>query len=113
MKNSHDDTEKLYDVISKLRKETEVTNPDPHKVQLLEWLDELDQRRDNEPIQFYGENGTTDNIKEFEKLKINLNKEIQKNNGEESNVECIIIDQIVELLSKMKLQEIRKLNIFK
>jgi hypothetical protein len=113
MKNKHDDTLELHKVIANLRKESEHLPSDSYNNQLLEWLEELDQRRDDYKIEFYGEEGAKDNIKEFKRLKESLNKEIEKNNGEESNVECIMVDQLVELLSKMKLQEIRELNIFK
>lgn len=117
MKNSHDDIVKLYEEMSIQRKMAESCSDIQAKAkyhnQIADWLEELEERRnDYEKIEYYGENGTTDNIKEYKKLCKDLEKERKKNKGEESNVECLIIDKITELISKMKLKEVRELKLF-
>ncbi len=54
-----------------------------------------------------------DPVKECKRLIKNYLKEIKKNKGQESNVECMILSQLVEMLSKMMAYEFRKLGLEK
>jgi len=54
-----------------------------------------------------------DKTKEFKRLIAAMEKERIKNKGEESNLECHYSGQMVELLQKMMLHEIRKLELEK
>jgi hypothetical protein len=84
--------------------------------QIANWLQELDDRRnDNSKIEYYEPDGTENNIKEYNKLCADLKKERiknKKNKQIDSNVECLIVDKIAELISKMKLAEIKSLKLF-
>lgn len=82
-------------------------------IQISKWLKELYDFRFCYPIiEYYGSEGTKDNVNEYKKLCKELAKERKKNKSEESNVECLIIDKITELISKMKLVDVRKLKLF-
>lgn len=50
-------------------------------------------------------------ILELKRLTNELVKIRKKNKGKESNVECMIYDQIQELLRKMMLKDLRKVSI--
>jgi hypothetical protein len=52
-------------------------------------------------------------VAEFKRLIKELKKVRDKNKGEESNVECIVYDQMIELLGRMMLKDLRKLNLDK
>lgn len=117
MRNHHDDTENLYSTLQICRELEEKTikniELDVTFGQLGDWLEELDERRmRTNVIEYYGAEGAKDNIKEYHKLCNDLKLEREKNNNEESNIECLIIDKLTELISKMKLQQIRSLGLF-
>lgn len=122
MKNSKDDTSDLYAEIAAQRAISEgsinIKAKYKYHAQIADWLQELDDRRnsnDIDEIQYYGDNGCKDNIKEYIKLCKDLQKERNKNKKNkqiDSNLECLIIDKITELISKMKLSEIKTLNLF-
>lgn len=73
--------------------------------------------KDNSDMEFYpgglkkGKN--FDKIKEFKRLLKELEKIRAKHNGEENNIECIVYDQLLELLDRMMLHELRKLGLEK
>lgn len=50
---------------------------------------------------------------EFKRLIKEYLKEIKKNKGEESNIECMIASQMIELLQRMMAYDIRKLGLEK
>jgi len=50
-------------------------------------------------------------VKEFKRLLKELESVRSKNNGEESNIECIVYDQLQELMQRMLLSELRELNL--
>ena len=123
MKNEKDDTMNILESIAFYREHAaayrgrkDVYSKQTFKSheQTANWLEELDDRRNDygSPIEYYGEEGIKDNVKEYKKLCRELAKERKKNKGEESNVECLIIDKITELISKMKLVDVRKLKLF-
>ena len=65
-------------------------------------------------IEFY-ENGMKngkriDKVKEFKRVVKEMVKIRDKNLGEQSNLECMHIDLLVELLRKMMLTDVRKLH---
>jgi thymidylate synthase len=72
---------------------------------------------ENRDIEFYpqglkqGKN--FDKVKEVKRLIKQYVKEIKKYDGQESNVECIIIDQILELLNRMMAHDMRKVGLEK
>jgi hypothetical protein len=68
---------------------------------------------DYETIRFYPKGKVKDKVKEFKKVLKQYTKEIQKNDGEESNIECIMIDQMLQLMQKMFAHEIRSLKLEK
>jgi hypothetical protein len=73
--------------------------------------------KDNSDIEFYpgglkkGED--FDKIKEFKRLLKELQKVRKQHKGEENNIECIVYDQLLELLDRMMLHDLRKLNLEK
>ena len=73
--------------------------------------------KDNSDMEFYpgglkkGKN--FDKIKEFKRLLKELVKIRAKHKGEENNIECIVYDQLLELLDRMMLHELRKLALEK
>jgi hypothetical protein len=69
---------------------------------------------EHENLEFYPKKKPIiDPIAEIKRLIKLYLKEIEKNKGAESNVECIIINQIQEVLSKMMAYEVRKLGLEK
>lgn len=68
-----------------------------------------------ENIDFYRaglKNGKKVNkVKEFKRVVRNYLKVIKKHNGDESNIECILIGQLIELLKRMPAADVRKLKI--
>lgn len=64
-------------------------------------------------VEFYPKERNVDKVKEFKKLIRKYIKEIKKNKGKESNPECIMISQMVELLQKMMAHQVRKLHLEK
>lgn len=54
-----------------------------------------------------------DKVEEAKRLIKDYNKEIKKNKGKESNTECMIVGQLLELLGRMMAYEIRKLDLGK
>jgi hypothetical protein len=73
--------------------------------------------KDNSDMEFYpgglkkGKN--FDKVKEFKRLLKELVKIRAKHNGEENNIECIVYDQLLELLDRMMLKDLRKLDLEK
>ena len=80
------------------------------KLALSMALEDLQHPNDN--IQFYGPEGVKDNVKEVNKKVEQLNEIVKENNGKDSNIECMCIDAILELLSKMNIKEIRQTKLF-
>jgi hypothetical protein len=70
-----------------------------------------------ESIEFYTaglKNGKKVNkIKEFKRVVRAYKKNIDKHPDEDSNIECIMIDQMLELLRRMPAADIRKLGLEK
>lgn len=64
-------------------------------------------------IEFYPKERNVDKVKEFKKLIKKYLQEIKKNKGKESNPECIMITQMVELLQKMMAHQVRELQLEK
>lgn len=123
MRNEKDDKQNILEVIYIQRlvvKQFSNETQEDSKIltetseQIANWLEELNDRRHDygSPIEYYAEEGTKNNVKEYKKLCKELAKERKKNKGEESNIECLIIDKITELISKMKLIDVRKLKLF-
>lgn len=117
-KNKQDDLFDIDEWIARMRsypKMGDITDNQKEAIycQIGEWLDELDQRR-QENIEFYGEDGKGEgkNVEEIHRLINEIESLRQANDGEESNEECICIDMINELLGKMKLYEIKECGIF-
>lgn len=54
-----------------------------------------------------------DKVEEVKRLIKEYAKEIKKNKGKESNTECMILGQLLELLNRMMAYEIRKLDLGK
>lgn len=54
-----------------------------------------------------------DRVKECKRLIKDYNKVIKKNKGKESNEECMIIGQLLELMNRMMAADIRKLQLEK
>jgi hypothetical protein len=110
---THPDANLLYQTLETFRSNdfnnaVMIATPDT----IADWLKNLYELRINAPIEYYGEAGAKDNIKEYQNLCKELANERKINKGEESNVECLIIDKICELISKMKLVEIKTLKLF-
>ena len=64
-------------------------------------------------IEFYPKEKNVDKVKEFKRVIKQYLKEIKRNNGKESNPECIMITQMVELLQKMMAYQVRELQLEK
>jgi hypothetical protein len=54
-----------------------------------------------------------DKVKEFKRLLKELVKVRAKYKGEENNIECIVYDQLLELLDRMMLKDLRRLELEK
>jgi hypothetical protein len=52
-------------------------------------------------------------IKEFKKALKELVKVRKENKGKQSNIECLVYDKLFELLHRMDLKQLRKLNLEK
>jgi len=71
--------------------------------------------KDNADMEFYpgglkkGKN--FDKVKEFKRLLKQLVKVRAKYKGEENNIECIVYDQLLELLDRMMLKDLRRLEL--
>lgn len=69
---------------------------------------------EHESIEFYPKSKQIkDPVKELKRLIKEYNKIIKKYKGVETNSECIVIDQMLEVMSKMYAYQIRKLNLSK
>lgn len=66
-----------------------------------------------ENITFYPRPIKVDKVKEVKKIIKAYIAEIKKNKNQESNVEALIFDKMLELLTVMKLEDIRKLKLEK
>lgn len=64
-------------------------------------------------IEFYPKEKNVDKVKEFKRVIKQYLKEIKKNKGKESNPECIMITQMIELLQKMMAHQVRELQLEK
>jgi hypothetical protein len=73
--------------------------------------------KEHQDIEFYPQGKKQgkdfDKVKEVKRLIKEYMKEIKKNKGKESNVECIIIDQLLELLNRMMAHDMRKVGLEK
>lgn len=73
--------------------------------------------KDNSDLEFYPgglkKGKKFDKIKEFKRLLKELEKVRAKHKGEENNIECIVYDQLLELLDRMMLKDLRKLGLEK
>lgn len=68
---------------------------------------------DYSSIEFYPKERNVDKVKEFKRVIKQYLKEIKKNKGKESNPECIMISQMIELLQKMMAHQVRELQLEK
>lgn len=68
---------------------------------------------EHEQIEFYPPGKCTNKVVEFKKVLKEYLTVIKKNKGQESNIECILIDQMNELISKMYAHEVRELKLEK
>ena len=71
-----------------------------------------DLQHPNDTFQLYGPEGVKDNVKEITNKINQLNDIVKQYNGKDSNSECICIDAILELLSKMNIKQIRQTKLF-
>jgi hypothetical protein len=73
--------------------------------------------KDNARVEFYPgglkKGKKFDKVKEFKRLLKELEKVRKKHKGEESNIECIVYDQLMELMGRMMLHDLRKLELEK
>jgi len=67
-----------------------------------------DLQHPNDTFQLYGPEGAINNVEEVNKKVKQLTSIVKSYKGKESNAECMCIDAILELLSKMNLKELRK-----
>ena len=65
----------------------------------------------HENIEFYPAEKNINKVEEFKKVVMEYTKHIKKSKGKESNIECLMIDQMIELLQKMMAAEVRQLNL--
>lgn len=80
----------------------------------------VDENRD---LEFYPKSGREEykkrhgkefnRVEEFKRVVKEYIEEIKNNKGAESNVECMMLDQMVELLKKMMAYEVRQLDLGK
>ena len=68
---------------------------------------------DYSSIEFYPKERNVDKVKEFNRVIKKYLREIKKNKGKESNAECIMITQMIELLQKMMAAQVRELQLEK
>jgi hypothetical protein len=72
---------------------------------------------DNSDMEFYPgglkKGKKFDKPKEFKRLLKELIKVRAKHNGEENNIECIVYGQLLELLDRMMLSDLRKMDLEK
>jgi hypothetical protein len=73
--------------------------------------------KEYEDIEFYP-NGTKngkplDKVKEFKRVLKEFVKQVEKCKGEEDNIQCIMIDQMLELMRRMMLKDFKKLKLEK
>lgn len=112
------DTQKLYEEIKLHReiandKRTVKVVREYHE-QIANWLEELDNLRNSSKISYYTES-IADPVKEYNKTLKELYKERAKNKKRkqiDSNVECLIIDKLVEIIGVMNLQQLKQIELF-
>jgi hypothetical protein len=54
-----------------------------------------------------------DKVKEFKRILKRLEKIRKDHGGKESNIECLVYDQLMELMSRMSLKDLRRLQLEK
>lgn len=52
-------------------------------------------------------------VKEFKRLVKEFSKRVEKSKGKEDNIQCIMIDQMIELLQRMLLRDFKQLKLEK
>lgn len=87
-----------------------------HPTQLKELPKEIRKAfLDHQAIEFYPKGKKRgkkiNKADEFKQQVYKYLEEIENNKGEESNVEALIVDCMIELLQKMSLSDIRNLNL--
>lgn len=68
---------------------------------------------EHENIELYPAEKNVNKVEEFKRVVKEYIKHIKKNKSKESNIECIMIDAMIELMQKMMASEVRQLKLEK